>query len=165
MSEAEHLAPTDDDPDSDVHTRENTPELTPNHHRLKERLEPLFQIENILLSRLHLNSYGPSAVETTTHPQNGSHGDSNIGYLSGEVSVNSTVPWKRAFSLLLKNDRQSFEKELPVDPNNPSDPRAMLNSCSRDMIRLWNDPTVKALLRARKLRLEDTPGLSVFLLS
>jgi len=40
----------------------------------------------------------------------------------------------------------------------PNDAGVILNACSEDIIKLWNDPTVKALLKAQKVRLEDMGG-------
>ena len=37
----------------------------------------------------------------------------------------------------------------------------MLYACAEDMITLWNDPTIKAMLRSQGIRLEDLPGLCV----
>ena len=39
------------------------------------------------------------------------------------------------------------------------DPSRVLHACADDMITLWNDPTIKAMLRAQAVRLEDLPGL------
>ncbi|KAI0088998.1 G-alpha-domain-containing protein [Irpex rosettiformis] len=36
--------------------------------------------------------------------------------------------------------------------------QAVLNQCREDMIALWNDPTVRDVLRKRKVRLEESPG-------
>jgi len=135
----------------------NYPDITPELLRLKLRLSPLFQVEAILLKRLHLTSQGSVVVETAAQlTSDRAHGSGNAG--PGEVSVNSTVPWKVAFTRFMKNDQENVDTEPEVDPNDPNDPRVVLNACASDMVRLWRDPIVKTLLALRKIRLEDMPG-------
>jgi guanine nucleotide-binding protein alpha-1 subunit len=38
----------------------------------------------------------------------------------------------------------------------------VLNSCWRDIMALWTDPAIREILRRRKVRLEEFPGLCVF---
>ena len=74
--------------------------------------------------------------------------------------MNSAAQWKGAFGRLLStNIRDSVDSEFGIDFDDPNDPGVILHNCSEDMIRLWNDPTIKALLKVHKLRLEDMPGL------
>lgn len=133
------------------------PTLSPELLRLKMRLLPLQQVEENLLRRL--SSAGSSEFEAThLSPV------TNIPY-SGkttkgkEITVNSTSQWKGAFSRLLSAARTSFESGADIDFEDPDDPGVVLHACADDMMRLWNDPTIKALLHARKQRLEDMAGL------
>ena len=41
------------------------------------------------------------------------------------------------------------------------DPGRIIYACGEDMIKLWNDDTIRALLQAQGIRLEDQPGLWV----
>ena len=80
-----------------------------------------------------------------------------------ELAINSTTQWKNAFGRLIATARASLESapELEIDFDDPNDPGFILHACSEDIIRLWNDSTVKMLLRAQKIRLEDMGGLCV----
>lgn len=133
------------------------PTLSPEHLRLKMRLLPLQRVEENLLRRL--SPAGSSEFEAThltpvtNLPHSGRSGKAR------EIAVNSTSQWKGAFSRLLSSARTSFESGADIDFDDPDDPGVVLHACAEDMIRLWNDPTIKALLNARKQRLEDMAGL------
>jgi guanine nucleotide-binding protein subunit alpha len=78
-----------------------------------------------------------------------------------ELAINSTTQWKGAFGRLIATARASFESSTEIDFGAPNDAGVILNACSEDIIKLWNDPTVKMLLMAQKVRLEDMGGLCV----
>ena len=80
-----------------------------------------------------------------------------------ELAINSTTQWKGAFGRLIATARASFESStaIEIDFEDPDDPGVILHACSEDIIKLWNDPTVKTLLKAQKVRLEDMGGLCV----
>jgi hypothetical protein len=133
------------------------PTLSPELLRLKMRLLPLQQVEENLLRRL--SSAASSEFEATRlSPM------TNVPYSSRagkhkEITVNSTSHWKDAFGRLLATARTSFQSSENIDFEDPNDPGVVLHACADDMIQLWNDPTIKALLSARKQRLEDMAGL------
>lgn len=133
------------------------PTLSSELLRLKMRLLPLQQVEENLLRRL--SSAASSQLEAThLSPV------TNIPYSSKagkqkEITVNSTSQWKDAFGRLLTTARTSFQSIEHIDFEDPNDPGVVLHACADDMIQLWNDPTIKALLSARKQRLEDMAGL------
>lgn len=77
-----------------------------------------------------------------------------------EVSVTAGSAWKTAFTKFLPN-RGSDEDDMGIDWNDPLDPTRMINAYGPDLMTLWNDQNVRALLKAQKLRLEEMPGLSV----
>jgi guanine nucleotide-binding protein alpha-1 subunit len=139
------------------------PTLTPEHFKLKMRLSPLQQVEEILLRRLRPT--GSAELEATQLSST-----TNLPYTgrtrnnSAEIVVNSSTPWKNAFSRLLSSAtaRSSLESSQGIDFDDPQDPGVVLHACADDMIRLWNDPTVKELLRVRKTRLEDMAGLYAY---
>ncbi|KAF8995481.1 guanine nucleotide binding protein, alpha subunit [Cyathus striatus] len=122
------------------------PTLTPEHLKLKMRLLPLQQVEEALLRKL--TPAGSPEFEAT--PRAAKTGK--------EVAVNSTTPWKGAFSRLLSATRSSFESGMDIDFDDPNDPGVILHACAEDMVRLWNDPTIKELLKAVKIRPEDMAG-------
>lgn len=133
------------------------PPLTPEHLRLKMRLLPLQQVEECLLHRL--SSAGSSEIEATRLSPFPDLSYSSRAANGKEITVNSTSQWKFAFSRLLSNPRSSFDSGADIDFEDPNDPGAILHACAEDMSQLWNDPTIKALLSARKQRLEDMAGL------
>ncbi|KAJ3569837.1 hypothetical protein NP233_g4785 [Leucocoprinus birnbaumii] len=132
------------------------PNLTPEHLRLKMRLLPLQQVEENLLRRL--SSAGSSEIEATHLSPVTNLPYAGKSVKGKEVTVNSSSHWKGAFSRLLSNARSSFESGADIDFEDPNDPGVILHACAEDMMRLWNDPTIKALLSARKQRLEDMAG-------
>ncbi|KAF7782388.1 hypothetical protein Agabi119p4_1764 [Agaricus bisporus var. burnettii] len=134
----------------------DTPPLSPELLRLKMRLLPLQQVEENLLRRL---SSAASSEHEATHlspvtniPYSGRTGKQK------EITVNSTSQWKDAFGRLLSTARASFQSDENIDFEDPNDPGVVLHACADDMIELWNDPTIKALLSSRKQRLEDMAG-------
>lgn len=133
--------------------------LTPEHLRLKMRLLPLQQVEEALLRRL--SSAGSSEIEATRLLPVTDLPCFGTAANGKEITVNSTSQWKFAFSRLLSNPRSSFDSGADIDFEDPNDPGVILHACAEDMIQLWNDPTIKALLSARKQRLEDMAGLCV----
>lgn len=48
-----------------------------------------------------------------------------------------------------------------IDWGDARDPTRILNSCGPDLIALWSDARVRALLRRKRIRLEEMPGLYV----
>lgn len=135
------------------------PKLTPEHLKLKMRLSPLQQVEEALLRRL--TPVGSVEFEAThLSPVTNLPYSNRLGVAGGEVAVNSSAPWKTAFNrLMASTGRSSFDSTQDIDFDDPKDPGVILNACAEDMIRLWNDPTVKEILSARNLRLEDLAGL------
>ena len=44
-------------------------------------------------------------------------------------------------------------------PTASDEPTVVLNQARGDIIALWNDPMVREILKRRRIRLEDQPGL------
>jgi hypothetical protein len=78
-----------------------------------------------------------------------------------EFTINSTAQWKVAFERFISTGRASLESSTVIDFEDPDDPGVILHACSEDIIKLWHDSTVKMLLKARNVRLEDMGGLCV----
>lgn len=131
------------------------PALTPELLTLKMRLLPLQQVEEALLGKLTPGAKLSKAY--TAMPDDSPSPSSTLQ----EVSVHSAAPWKGAFSRLMNNVRSSVDGPEVNEPQDSRDARQLLHACSEDMIRLWNDPTVKEVLKAHRLRLEDMAGLCV----
>lgn len=131
------------------------PRLTPEHLKLKLRLFPLLQVEEVLIKKL--TPPGSSEWEATHLPH-----FSNVGPLERgkekEVAVNSQFAWKGVFSRLVSNGRESFESADFVNWDDPEDPGRVIYACSEDMMKLWRDPVVQRILQINNLRLQDSPG-------
>jgi guanine nucleotide-binding protein subunit alpha len=133
------------------------PALTPELRTLKMRLLPLQQVEEALVGKLNGSGNSQSATLSplTNLPE------STRGSVSQEVSINSAMPWKGAFSRLISNARTSVDGPEVNEPQDSRNARQLLHACTDDMIKLWNDRTVRAILRVHRLRLEDMAGLCV----
>jgi len=132
------------------------PFVTPELLKLRMRLLPLQQVEESLLRKM---TPAGSAELEATHLLPAT----NIPYKTSagkfkELAINSTTQWKGAFGRLIATARASFESAAEIDFEDPNDPGFILHACSEDIIELWNDPTVKMLLKAQKVRLEDMGG-------
>ncbi|KAI0336827.1 G-alpha-domain-containing protein [Cubamyces sp. BRFM 1775] len=134
--------------------RNQHPPLTAEHLKLKLRLSPLVQVEEALIRRL--TPAGSGEVEATqllSMSGGASHAD-RARALDREVAVNSQFAWKGVFHKMM--GRNSSDGD--ADFSDPDDPSRILHACAEDMITLWNDPVIKALLRAQGIRMEDMPG-------
>ncbi|KAJ6506745.1 guanine nucleotide-binding protein alpha-4 subunit [Mycena sanguinolenta] len=121
------------------------PELSSEILSLKMRLLPLRQVEIVVLDKLtHGAKLRGEAPDDDPSP--------------GEISVNSAVPWKKAFNRLINNIRDSIEGPEVTEPQDAREARELLHACSGYMVRLWNDPIVKQVLKIHRLRLEDMAG-------
>ncbi|KAI0711310.1 G-protein alpha subunit [Earliella scabrosa] len=135
---------------SSLSTRYRHSPLTAEHLKLKLRLAPLVQVEEALIRRL--TPAGSGELEATQLRAYGSHAD-RARALEKEVAVNSQFAWKGVFNKMLS--RNSGDD---ADYNDPDDPSRILHACAEDMITLWSDPTIKAMLCSQGIRLEDMPG-------
>ncbi|KAJ7321022.1 guanine nucleotide-binding protein alpha-4 subunit [Mycena albidolilacea] len=122
------------------------PPLTPELLALKMRLLPLRQVEMALLDRL---THGHSGIKNEMPDD-----EPNLA----EVSINSAMPWKNAFSRIMKNLRSSVDGPEANEAPDSREARELLYACAEDMVSLWNDPTVKRVLKVHRLRLEDLAG-------
>lgn len=136
------------------------PPLTPDHLKLRMRLLPLLQVEEILISRL--TPGGSREIESR-----------RIAALTNQIipAINRTAPkepavsagssWKNAFTKMLSRSSLDGEADGTGNGDDNEDPGRILDACRDDMIQLWEDPVIRALLKAKKLRIEEFPGLYV----
>ncbi|KAH9485212.1 Guanine nucleotide-binding protein alpha-4 subunit [Psilocybe cubensis] len=124
--------------------------------KLKMRLLPLQQVEEALLRKM---TPAGSAEFEATHlsPATNLPYSSRAGKFK-EIAINSTAQWKGAFGRLMATARASMDSAADIDFEDPKDPGVILHACAEDIIQLWNDPTVKELLKAKKIRLESMAG-------
>jgi hypothetical protein len=126
-------------------------------------------------------SAGPSSSSSASSSGAGSgpYG-TNHSYRNQEIFVRPGPGWKGGLARARVNYPGSGygnESDDGVEQNNGSgngarptsagntgletqdEPQEVLNICSRDMIALWHDEGVRDVLRRRKIRLEEGPGL------
>ncbi|CAK5274050.1 unnamed protein product [Mycena citricolor] len=118
---------------------------------LRSRLQSLLEIEKSLLKRLSLP--GSTEVEATERPLTTRRRQSR------EVAINSSMPWKGAFARMTGgSNRDSVDTDHLVDWDDPEDPGVVLHSLREDMKRLWEHPTVQAILERQSIRLQESAG-------
>ncbi|KZT00652.1 G-alpha-domain-containing protein [Laetiporus sulphureus 93-53] len=147
-------SPTDSDAETDSNSAD-APVLPTHLSAILARLAHLKHVEALLIARLV-----PPSEEAPYLPQHG------IG--QGHVRINSTRevfvrPGKHA---LRQGGWESNVSAGGVGPpmvgqasqETASEVQAALFQCHEDLIALWHDPTVRTILRLRKIRLEEGPG-------
>jgi guanine nucleotide-binding protein alpha-1 subunit len=129
------------------------------------RLSPLQQVEEALLRRLtpagspEWEATRLAPVTNLPDPNLLSPANGGAGRGRAEIAINSNAPWKNAFNKLMAGtNRASFDSQN-IDFDDPQDPGYILSVCAEDMIKLWNDETIRTLLRAKKIRLQEKSGL------
>ena len=121
-----------------------SPAFTPSHFDLQKRLQPLLHVEQSLIQRLSPSGQSGESTQLAGVPK------------LREVSVNALSSWK---SVLSKLGHQPSPEAQAIGQ---TDVISQVISARRDDIHaLWTDPVIRALLKKRKLRIEDLPGLYV----
>ena len=124
---------------------------------IKERLKPLRHIESILVTKL----VPPNEAEATNLGTRPDIISSSQSRRDQEIFVRPGKGWH---GTLLRGTRSSRPASAgSAGLETPDETQIVLGSCSPDMIALWKNPTVRAILQRRKVRLEELPGLYVIL--
>jgi guanine nucleotide-binding protein alpha-1 subunit len=125
---------------------------------LKMRLLPLRHIEALLIAKL----VPPNENEATHLGHKGKSNESIISsgsdrsFHTQEVFVRGTSSWKGALAKSVSH-RPTSVGTIGQETND--EPQEVLHSCKKDIMALWSDPLVRDILRRRKVRLEEFPGL------
>jgi hypothetical protein len=114
------------------------------------RLLPLKHAEEILVSKIF------SKNEEAATGLN-SHAVYTSPRRSREIFVRPGSGWKG----LLARWSSSTPANSGASTLESDEPQELLHSCRGDIMTMWNDPTVRDILRRRKVRLEEFPGLYV----
>jgi guanine nucleotide-binding protein subunit alpha len=147
--------------EDDVASKPLSVPLTDKHHILKLRLGPLRRVEADLKRRL-----GVASTEETAGGDVGVMGEGTADTVSSTAVQKRSREfgvrgWKDALESWTKNPKSVGSGEhQPVD-----DATEVIASCREDMKALWTDQTVRDILAKRRMRLQDSAGLSVFLFS
>ena len=108
--------------------------LTDKHRRISIGLSPLLSIANGLNKKL----------------------DGQTPDLSREVCVRPGSGWKAKLGISMPT---SPKKAQGQDSKKIDEVSSILSVCRDDIIELWEDPAVQEVLKARDVRLEESPGL------
>ncbi|CAG7848096.1 SubName: Full=Related to guanine nucleotide-binding protein alpha-4 subunit {ECO:0000313/EMBL:CCA75894.1} [Serendipita indica DSM 11827] len=134
---------------------------------LRSTLSPLLVLEDRLINLL--SDPDEESGEATHFSEQASPiyptGQNHVGGRSKEVWVQNgrnAGGWKRALGKLgRRRDTLSSNGHAGGTVNwtmDPDDPIHVLRQCLPDMEALWQDPRVRNVLRARRIRLEESPG-------
>lgn len=175
--------PTSDTEASDAETMSHAQRLTlpRDLEQTRARLRPLKHVEMLLISELvpeteqeatslhGLSSSTPrslssgSEITAAGHSRNGSQAAAG----GDEVFVRPNALWKRNVSATSqtsnakgKERAHSRSSSGDIDMSGES-PQTVLNACHRDILTLWENPLVREILKKRKIRMEEFPGLLV----
>jgi guanine nucleotide-binding protein alpha-1 subunit len=135
---------SDDESDSDDQLC-----LTDELDAFQLRLLGLRHVEAILIAKLV-----PPNGEEATLLENGYKPGADAQWRSQEVFVRPTTRWKGALA-----NGKGKASASSHDLGSLDEVTDILNSCREDMVDLWHNTVVRELLRRRKLRLEESPGL------
>lgn len=130
---------------------------------LRMRLLPLRHIEALLIAKLV-----PPNEEEATHLGHRAHSNGSISSGSDRSFTNQEVfvrpagtSWKGVLARGVDRINGRPISAGTTGLETKDEPQEVLNSCRKDIIALWNDPFVRDVLRRRKIRLEEFPGLYV----
>ena len=122
---------------------------------IKERLKPLRHIESILVAKL----VPPNEAEAAHLGNRPDIISSSQNRKSQEIFVRPGMGWHGTLLRGARSSRPSSAGSTGLET--PDDTQCILDSCRADMIALWQNPTARAILQRRKVRLQELPGLYV----
>lgn len=148
---------------------------------LKARLQPLRHIERLLVAKLvppneeeATRLPGPSHSHSIYPPGQSQNYTAVNSFRNQEVFVRPGMGWRGALARNRVNNPSVsddvHENGRPYSAGNTGletadEPQEVLHACQQDLILLWNDGVVREILRRKKVRLEEFPGLYVTLFS
>jgi guanine nucleotide-binding protein subunit alpha len=127
--------------------------LTEKHRLLRLRLAPLRGVQQDLQRRL-----GAAAIEETNNP-----GSGGVLPRPSEFAVRSRDGWRSALERFRTRPQNAQENARAADARvrKAAEVTEVVVGCAEDMKALWEDAAVQAMLRRRKIRMEEEPGLCV----
>lgn len=140
------------------------PQMTDDLRRLRMRLVPLLSVEEILVRRICPNfecyvqrprTGDPYSQDVSLRRSRDSFRGPADRTLSPEVVVHA------AHCLRTFSERWSMEKERPSTTAEKElrEVRTVIEACATDMKALWENDTVQAILKNRKIHMQDQSGL------
>ncbi|KAH7105091.1 G-alpha-domain-containing protein [Auriculariales sp. MPI-PUGE-AT-0066] len=131
-----------EEPPVDYHVR-----LTPEHEALCKRLDALRVAELKLMSKFRAPAEEGETYALAPVPE-------NVVPDAKEPSVRAD--WKRPLRALRNSNKRPGSVESGADLND--EPTQIIYELRSDIIALWNDHSIRELLRRRKVRMEEVSG-------
>lgn len=135
---------TDDEADTQHARRSDSPlRFTDQHSLLKLRLAPLRELQKDLEEYIGVSSTEETDADADARPRS----------QEGFIRANST--WKLNLKAF---DRQAQGAMQRSKESRARDTAEIIAGCAEDMRAIWEDPTVRQMLRRRKVRMEAASG-------
>lgn len=127
--------------------------LTEKHRLLRLRLAPLRGVQQDIQRRL-----GAAAVEETNNP-----GSGGVLPRPSEFAVRSRDGWRSALERFRLRPQDAHEDARAADARvrKAAEVTEVVVGCAEDMKALWEDAAIQGMLRRKKIRMEEAPGLYV----
>ena len=127
--------------------------LTEKHRLLRLRLAPLRGVQQDLQRRL-----GAAAVEESYNP-----GPGGVLPRPSEFAVRSDDGWRSALERFRARPQEAQESARAAEARmrKAAEVTGVVVGCAEDMKALWEDNVVQEMLRRKKVRMEEEPGLCV----
>jgi len=131
--------------------------LTEKHRLLRLRLAPLRGVQQDLQRRL-----GAAAIEEMTNP-----GSGGVLPRPSEFAVRSRDGWRSALERFRTRPQDAQENARAADARvrKAAEVTEVVVGCAEDMKALWEDAAVQGMLRRKRIRMEEEPGLYVAITS
>lgn len=143
---------------------DDTPHIPHEIDLLRMRLTPLRHIEALLIAKL----IPPSEADVAPFVGGGafgayqsqSHRSPSVerSWRTQEVFVRPGATWKGALAKSSRRDGRPISLG-DTGMTTRDEAQEALHTCSDDIIALWHNKEVREVLRRRKIRLEELPGL------
>ena len=127
--------------------------LTEKHRLLRLRLVPLRGVQQDLQRRL-----GAASVEESYNP-----GPGGVLPRPSEFAVRSHDGWRSALERFRARPQEAQESARAADARmrKAAEVTEVVVGCAEDMKALWEDNAVQEMLRRKRVRMEEEPGLCV----
>jgi hypothetical protein len=131
--------------------------LTEKHRLLRLRLAPLRGVQQDLQRRL-----GAAAIEEMTNP-----GSGGVLPRPSEFAIRSRDGWRSALERFRTRPQDAEENARAADARvrKAAEVTEVVVGCAEDMKALWEDAAVQGMLRRKRIRMEEEPGLYVVIIS
>lgn len=105
---------------------------------------------------------GAAAVEESSNPGSGA-----VLPRASEIAIRSRDGWRTALERFRIRPQEAQEDARAADARvrKAAEVTEVVVGCAEDMKTLWEDSAVQGMLRRKKIRMEEEPGLYVILLS